>query len=210
MSLLLAAATNDLASGSPAGKITVVLNWSAVYWGIGLTFAWDLVDLWVRGLNFKFLRTSAFWIYFLFHAVLSTLATIALAKTFDTTWVIGLLAAISNEMVLSNANITFGAANILPLLDMFKKLRAVMQQKIDDISKSETRELIEKLAKLPLKTLETKLTTLLVQNGRQPKEINQQLADLKTACAGNDSLLATKLANDFIQLDPEGAKKAAP
>lgn len=209
MFLFLAAATNDLASAPPAGKIAVVLNWPAIYWALGLTFAWDLVDLWVRGLNFKFLRTQAFWIYLLFHAVLSALATITLAKTFDTVWVVGLVAAISNEMVLSNANITFGNANILPLLEKFKELRAVMQQKIDDISKSETRELIEKLSKLPLETLETKLTTLLVQNQKNPAEIKQQLADLKAACGSNDNLLATKLANDFIQLDPEGAKKAA-
>ncbi len=168
------------------------------------------MDLWVRGLNFKFVRTQAFWIYLAFHAVLSTLATIALAKTFDTAWVIGLIAAISNEMVLSNANITFGNANILPLLDKFRALRVVMQQKIDDISKSETRELIEKLSELHLSKLEAKLTTLLVQNGKQPADINKQLANLRTACGGNDNLLATKLANDFIQLDPVGAKNAAP
>jgi len=110
---------------------------------------------------------------------------------------------------LSNANITFGNANILPLLDKFKALHVVMQQKIDDISTSETRELIEKLSELPLSKLEAKLTTLLVQNGKQPADINKELADLRIACAGNDKLMAAKLANDFIQLDPVGAKNAA-
>ena len=121
-----------------------------------------------------------------------------------------MFAAISNEMILSNANITFGNANILPLLDTFRALRVVMQQKIDDISKTEIRELIEKLSELPLPTLEAKLTTLLVQNGKQPADINKELAGLRIACAGNNKLLATKLANDFIQLDPVGAKNAVP
>jgi hypothetical protein len=207
---ILAAATNDLTSGSLAEKIAVVLTWPAVFWALGFTFFWDLVELWVRGLHFKFFRTQTFWIYFVFHAVLSVLATIALGKTVNTPWLIGLLAAISTEMILSNANITFGTANILPLLDLFKKLRVVMQQKIDDISKSATAELIEKLSALPLAKLEEKLIALLIQSGKQPKEINQQLADLKADCAGNNKMLATKLANDFIQLDPEGAKRAAP
>ncbi len=209
MFLILAAATNDLASGSTPEKISVVVTWQPVLWALGFTLMWDLIELWVRGRHFKFFCTSDFWIYLLVHVGLSILATIVLAKSFNTAWLIGLLAAISNEMVLSNANITFGTANILPLLEIFKKLRAGMEQKIDAISKSATRELIEKLSKLPLATLEAKLTTLLIQSGKQPKEIIQQLADLKATCAGNDTLLATKLASDFIQLDPEGAKKAA-
>jgi hypothetical protein len=206
--MFLAAATNDLTTGLTSEKVSVVLSWPAVYWALGLTFLWDLVELWVRGPHFKFLRTQAFWIYYFFHAVLSILATIALGKTFDNAWVIGLLAAISNEMILSNANITFGTANILPLLDQFKKLRVVMQQKIDDISKAATRELIEKLSRLPRETLEAKLTTLLIQNGKQPGEVNQLLNALKAECGDNPNLLATKLANDFIQLDPEGSRKA--
>ena len=209
MPLIIVAAANEITSGSPAEKISVVLNLPAVLWALVFTFLWDLIDSWIRGRNLKFLRTPTFWIYVMFHAGLSILATIALAKTFNTAWVIGLVAAISNEMILSNANITFGNANILPLLDKFKALHVVMQQKIDDISTSETRELIEKLSELPLSKLEAKLTTLLVQNGKQPADINKELADLRIACAGNDKLMAAKLANDFIQLDPVGAKNAA-
>ncbi len=194
--------------GQPAENISLIPNVSAVLWTLLFTVVWDVVDLWGRGLNFKFLRTQAFWIYLAFHAGLSVLATIILAKTFNTAWVIGLIAAISNEMVLSNANITFGNANILPLLEMFRGLRARIQQKIDAISKSDARELIEKLSELPLATLEAKLTTLLVQNGQQPADISKKLADLKTECAGNNKLLAIKLANDFIQLDPVGAANA--
>ena len=205
----LAAEMSDLAAATTPQKIALVLNWSAIYWALGLTICWDLVELWVRGLHFKFLRTQAFWIYLLCHGVLSLLATIALGNTFEAAWVIGLLAAVSNEMVLSNANITFGTANLLPLLELFKKLRAVIQQRTDDIAKASTRELIETLSKLPLATLEAKLITLSVQNGKLPQQINQELAELKMACAGNDKLLATKLANDFIQQDPEGARRAA-
>ena len=62
MPLFIAAATNEIASGSPAEKISVVLNGAAVGWGLGLTFVWDVVDLWVRARHFKFLRTQAFWI----------------------------------------------------------------------------------------------------------------------------------------------------
>ena len=184
------------------------MNFSAVLWALGFTFLWDLTDSWIRGRNLKFLRTPTFWIYVLFHVGLSILATIALAKTFDTAWVIGLFAAISNEMILSNANITFGSANILPLLDKVRALRALMEQEIDAISKSETSELIKKLSQLPMDTLRANLTTLLVQNGKQPAEINQELARLTAECDGNQRLLATKLAHDFIQLDPVGAKNA--
>lgn len=208
MAPLIAAATNEIVSGSPGEKISVILNFPAVLWSLGFTFLWDLIDSWIRGRNSKFLRAPTFWIYVVFHAGLSILATIALAKTFDTAWVIGLIAAISNEMILSNANITFGNANILPLLDKFRALRVVMEQEIDAISKSETSQLIKKLSKLPLATLEANLTTLLVQNGKQPAEINLELANLRVACAGNEQLMATKLANDFIQLDPVGAKDA--
>jgi len=209
MPLIIVAAANEITSGSPAEKISVVLNLPAVLWALVFTFLWDLIDSWIRGRNLKFLRTPTFWIYVMFHAGLSILATIALAKTFNTAWVIGLVAAISNEMILSNANITFGNANIMPLLDKFRALRVVMEQEIDAISKSETSQLIKKLSKLPLETLQANLTTLLVQSGKQPAEINQKLADLTAACAGNQQLLTTKLANDFIQLDPVGAKNAA-
>jgi hypothetical protein len=139
------------------------LNFTAVLWALGFTVLWDFIVLWIRGRSFKFLRTQTFGVYAFYHACLSVLATIALAKTFDTAWVIGLFAATANEMILSNASITFGNANILPLLDTFRDLRIAMQQKIDAISKSETSQLIERLSKLPLETLLSKLTTLYVQ-----------------------------------------------
>ena len=208
MIALLAEATNESSGSSPAGKILVVLNWQAVGWALAFTLAWDVLDLWIRYRHVKFTRTSAFLFYFLFHAGLSLLATISLEKTLGTPWLIGLIAAVANEMVLSNANITFGQAPILPLLDKFRELRGAMQEEIDGLKKSEAGELIEKLSTLGLPALETKVTALLLHAGKSPAQINQEMNDLKAACAGNQTMLALKLANDFIQLDPVGAKKA--
>ena len=210
MNVLLAAATNELTSGSTAEKISVGLNGWGVVWAIGFTLLWDVIDLWIRYRRFQFVGTSAFFLYALFHVGISILATIVLSKTFNDPWLIGLFAAVGNEMVLSNANITFGKAPILPLLDKFRELRAAMQEEIDAIKKSQRRELIEKLAgKLQLAGLKIKVQTLLVQEGKQVSEITKLLADLEADCKGDQKILATKLANDFIQLDPVGANAAA-
>lgn len=145
-----ATVAKDPATFTKAEKISVVLNGQAGLWTIAFTFAWDLVDLWLRDASFKFLKARAFWIYFIFHALLSILATLGLAKTF------------ANEMVLSNANITFGKASRLPLLDQFQALRVVRQNKIDELTVSETNQRIEKLAAWPMPTLLGKWTALLV------------------------------------------------
>ena len=156
------------------------------------------------------MKTSAFFIYALFHMLMGLLATIALAKTFDTPWLIGLFAAIANEMVLSNANISFGEASLLPILEKFKELRVAMQEEIDAIKKSKRTELIERLKiNLSVEELKNKVSTLLIQTGKQPAVIAAEISKVEEECDNDQNLLATKLANDFIELDSVGAKKAA-
>jgi hypothetical protein len=206
MHSLLAAATNDLASGQPVEKLAVVLNFDSVLWAIAFTFVWDVVDLWIRYRRFHFMKAQPFVLYLLFHIGLSVLATIVLAQTMTTPWLVGLFAAATNEMILSNANVTFGQAPILPLLEKFRELRAAMQQEIDALRKAEGTDFLNKLAALPLGTLRTQVVNLLIQAGKTPQQVNEQFAELEKACAGNEQLLAVKLANDFVQLDPVHAK----
>lgn len=210
MRFLIAAATNEISSPPANGKISVALDPYSLIWALVFTLLWDLIDLFIRGGHWKFLRTQTFWWYFIFHYGLSILATLALAKSFETTWLIGLIAAVSNETILSNANITFGNASILPLLDKFRAMRAKIDQEVNALTKAQTTKLINKLvAKLSVQELQGHLITLLVQSGKTPNEVNQELANLTAECAGNQQLLKTKLANDFIQLDPVSAKQSA-
>lgn len=201
MELFFAAATNAAPGGTTETVSVGAASLEAFLWAGGFTIAWDLVDLWIRYRGFRFLKTQPFLLYLLAHLGISCLVTFILGKSVTTPWLVGLLSATANEMVLSNASITFGQANLLPVLDKFRELRGAIQAELDALKKAQGNQFHSTVSKLSVVILEREIIPLLVKSGLPAAEITKQLQQLKLDCAGNDVLHRAKLANDLLQLD---------
>lgn len=132
--------------------------WSAkdspYFW---LTFgilAFDAVEQRIRTGTFRFLWGGPFWTYALYHLALGVIALLLLPGDITKPVWAGLLAAVSTETIISNADIKFGTQPLLPLSDQFVRLRAKIEAELATRQETSMLGLRDRLAGLPVDKLE--------------------------------------------------------
>jgi hypothetical protein len=174
----------------------------AYIWLLVFTLIYDVVERRTQSNTFHFLLVPGFLFYTGYHMLLGLLATWVLTGSVTLDFLAGLVAAISTETILANADIKFGAQSLLPLGEQFSRLRAKINEELAQREEGETTVLHGRLAKCKLGILHDELTMILVRkNGAAA--CKKQIEDLKAVAGADETLLKSALASELLLFNRE-------
>jgi hypothetical protein len=174
----------------------------AYLWLLVFTLIYDVVEQRTRSNTFKFLLVLGFLFYTGYHMLLGLLATWIVTGSITQDFLAGLVAAISTETILANADIKFGNQSLLPLGEQFSRLRAKINEELGQKEEAETTVLHARLSKVKLQILKDELTAILVfKNGAEACKV--QIDGFKVVAGDDDALLKSAFASEMLLLKGE-------
>jgi hypothetical protein len=177
----------------------------AFWWMAGATLAYDWIERKIQSATFEAILTGNFWLYTAYHAGLGTLAVWVLSGKIEVVWLLGIIASVSAETILSNADIKFGNESLLPIVQQFQRLRAKIDEELTRRQESRLMRLIHKLAEKDALVIEQIWTTYFVVKIGLEKA-KARLVDLKQQAGDNDIALKTALAAELATANLDYAK----
>ena len=177
----------------PAG-ITIVL----------LTLFFDLLDM-SFGRILWFIRTLRFWLYFILHIGISCLAGFLLHAKLPDWYLLGPAATILGVAVISNTNMKIAGFSLMPLADVFVSIKAKMTEQAaqDKATVLRKAELIQRLLKLGVKTLEDACTAVLIAGGKPADWVHSKLETAKADSERNDEYFKKLLIEMLLKANLE-------
>jgi hypothetical protein len=173
-----------------------------------LTLFLDLLEL-SFGRILWFMGTLRFWLYFVLHFGISSLAAYLIHTKVPDWFVLAPVATILGVSTLSNTNVKIAGNSLLPVADFFVSIKSKMieQAAQDKATNIRRGQLVERLRKLGSSKLEEACSAALMAARWAPEKVEARLAKAREACEQggvsyqNNVLVGTLLdANlDFVE-----------
>lgn len=155
---------------------------NAYFWLTLGILAFDAVEQRIKTDTWRFLLGGPFWTYAVYHLVLGALALVLLPGDITKPMWAGLLAALSTETIISNADIKFVTQPLLPLSDQFVRLRAKIEAELASKQEARMLGLRDSLAGLPTDKLQAAWIAVFIDPAN-PAAIQSKLNELNQAIA---------------------------
>ena len=154
-----------------------------------------------------FMKTLRFWLYFVFHLILSFLAAYFIRNQIPQWYLLALAATLLGVAVISNTNIKIAGYSLVPVADLFTSIKAKMfeqaaDDKADQVSKA---KLIERLLKLPTAKVEAAFRAGLLGAGKT--NVDAQLDKARTASGGDDNRYKSGLVSRLVEVNRKYAEE---
>jgi hypothetical protein len=152
-----------------------------------LTLFFDLLEM-SFGRILWFMRTIRFWLYFILHLLISSLAAYLLHAKISDWYLLAPVATVLGVAVISNTNIKLAGFSLVPIADLFVSIKTKMIEQAGEDKALELRraQLIQRLRNLCPKKLEDACSAALLAAKKKPDQIKAMMDKARTASNGSD------------------------
>jgi len=179
---------------------------SLAYTGLLLVFLTAFLDLLeiAFGQILWFVRTLRFWLYFGLHVLVSILAAVLLFWGGVKEWYwVGLLGPLLGVGVISNSNVKFAGTSLLPVAELFTKIKKDMydqaaQEKADELTRA---NLIGRLQKLPVGMVEAHYETICLAAGHDGNRIADAIDAARRKAGQKENRTRTILISRMMRVN---------
>src|SRR5258706_4168846 len=152
---------------------------------LGLSLFLDLLEL-SFGRILWFVRTLRFWLYFLLHFGLSSLAAYLIHNKISDWYLLAPAGTFLGVSVISNTNIRIAGQSLVPIADVFQSIRAKMLEQAgnEEAEQGARARLSSRLRKLPVPELENKYRDIMAADGKTER-VEARLQGAQMQARGN-------------------------
>jgi hypothetical protein len=173
-----------------------------------LTFFLDLLELSYARILW-FVRTLRFWLYFLLHFGLSSLAAYLLYGNISQWYLLAPVSTFLGVAVISNINIKIAGYSLVPISDLFVSIKGRMfEQAAEDKAREAAKaHLVERLQRLSVKKVEDACRAGLLGARQKPEKVKERMAAARKKAAGDDTFYKSILISELIKAAYDFAEK---
>jgi len=173
-----------------------------------LTLFLDLLEL-SFGRIFWFVCTLRFWLYFGLHFGLSCIAAYLIRGAVSDWYMQAFVGTFLGVAVISNTDLKIGGYSLLPAAQLFLSIKAKMfdqaaEDKANAVAKA---QLVERLQKLTVTTIESAHSAALIAAGYDALRIKSGVDRARSSCGGDDQCLKRMLIAKLVRVNYDYARQ---